>query len=97
MRLSVHKGQSDVVVCVCEEELEYAALRGGEAIRRHSQGNHVILFFVVSPSVFVLRVEGEIEREKRRVPRALFAILRDFLLLSGEKSLLIVRNGEIES
>ena len=95
MRLSVHKGQSDVVVCVCEEELEYAALRG-EAIRRHSQGNHVILFFVVSPSVFVLRVEGERE-EKRRALRALFAILRDFLLLSGEKSLLIVRNGEIES
>ena len=58
MRLSVHKGQSDVVVCVCEEELEYAALRG-EAFRRHSQGNHVILFFVVSSSVFVLRVEGE--------------------------------------
>ena len=73
MRLSVHKGQSDVVVCVCEEELEYAALRG-EAIRRHSQGNHVILFFVVSPSVFVLRVrrrERE-RREERREPFLLF-------------------------
>ena len=73
MRLSVHKGQSDVVVCVCEEELEYAALRGGEAFRRHSQGNHVILFFVVSPSVFVLRVRRrERRREERREPFLLF-------------------------
>ena len=56
----------------------------------------MILFFVVSPSVFVLRVEGEKEREEKSAEGP-FCYSSRFFAPKWRKSLLIVRNGEIES